>query len=173
VSKMESALLIPFPETEATVSPHREELDPSATIGIPAHVTLLSPFLDPDEIDETVEDRLRTLFRARDPFQVTFKRTRRFPDVLWLAPSPPGPFRSLTRTLCAEFPPLQPYGGRFTADEATPHLTVGDGMHELDMDDIAALLRPGLPIHAMATEAWLMVGSDEHWELRSRYPLIG
>src|SRR5437660_989822 len=46
----ESALLIPVPEAEPLVGQWRLEHDPSARAGVPPHVTLLYPFLPPDDI---------------------------------------------------------------------------------------------------------------------------
>jgi hypothetical protein len=43
----ESALLIPVPAAEPTVQRWRERLDPACRLGVPAHVTLLYPFVAP------------------------------------------------------------------------------------------------------------------------------
>jgi hypothetical protein len=42
---MQSALLLPVPAAEAAVGPYRALLDPSARDGVPAHITVLYPFL--------------------------------------------------------------------------------------------------------------------------------
>ena len=46
----DSAVVIPVPEAEAVVGPHRARLDPFAAWGVPAHVTVLAPFVPPHAI---------------------------------------------------------------------------------------------------------------------------
>jgi hypothetical protein len=41
----ESALIIEVPAAEAVVGRHRSELDANAALGIPAHITVLAPFM--------------------------------------------------------------------------------------------------------------------------------
>lgn len=61
-----SALVGLVPEADDLVKPFRDRYDPSAASGMPAHMTLLSPFKPFNEVGETV---LRDLRRC-------FKRTR-------------------------------------------------------------------------------------------------
>jgi hypothetical protein len=48
--EMQSALLLAVPAAEAAAGPHRARLDASARDGVPAHITVLYPFLPPAEI---------------------------------------------------------------------------------------------------------------------------
>ena len=43
----ESALLVAVPAAEPAVAAHRSRLDTSAAVGVPAHITVLYPFLPP------------------------------------------------------------------------------------------------------------------------------
>lgn len=86
-------------EAEPLVGHWRRRFDSSASAGIPAHVTVLFPFLDIDRITTAVIGDLRTLIGARSPFTVRFDECRRFPEVLYLAPTPDQPFRALTMAL--------------------------------------------------------------------------
>jgi len=45
-----SAVLVPVPEAERVVSHHRARLDAAAAAGVPAHVTVLYPFVPPSAI---------------------------------------------------------------------------------------------------------------------------
>ena len=45
-----SAVLVQVPEAERVVSRHRARLDAAATAGVPAHVTVLFPFVPPAAI---------------------------------------------------------------------------------------------------------------------------
>jgi hypothetical protein len=42
----DSAIIMPVPEVEAVVGPLRLQYDALARLGIPAHITLLYPFVD-------------------------------------------------------------------------------------------------------------------------------
>ena len=46
------------PEAESLVGNYRQRLDASAVWGVPAHVTVLLPFIAPHEVDEQVIARL-------------------------------------------------------------------------------------------------------------------
>jgi 2'-5' RNA ligase superfamily len=88
----ESALLVTVPAAEPTVARHRSRLDTSAAVGVPAHITVLYPFLPPDLIDADTHATLARLFASVPGFRFTLDRTRWFPGpVLWLAPSDPAP----------------------------------------------------------------------------------
>lgn len=50
----ESCLLVPVPEAELAVGRLRRRLDQSAAWGVPAHVTILYPFVLPGEMTSTV-----------------------------------------------------------------------------------------------------------------------
>ena len=93
----ESALVVLVPEVEPLVKPFRDQYDPSAAAGVPAHITLLYPFKAPDEIDETVLRDLRGFFRRFVPFRFSFASIRRYPDaVLYLAPALLKMFRTVS-----------------------------------------------------------------------------
>jgi hypothetical protein len=100
-----SGLIIEVPEAEPAVAAHRERLDASAPLGIPAHITLLFPFMPPGTIGPPTLAGLEHLFAGIGRFRFRLERTDWFgDDVLWLAPSDPGPFRALTSRIYAAFP---------------------------------------------------------------------
>src|SRR6188474_1156057 len=103
----------------------RQHHDPMAPLGVPAHVTVLYPFLPSAELTPAVRRRIARLTRDVRPFEVRFERTGRFPGVVWLAPEPAEPFVALTELLAGAFPEYPPYGGAH--DEIVPHLTLGLG----------------------------------------------
>jgi 2'-5' RNA ligase superfamily len=125
VTASESAVLVPFPEAERVVSPHRSRLDGAAALGVPAHVTVLYPFVPPPAITPSVVDALAVAVASVSAFGCEFGATEWFgEEVLWLAPRPDAPFLALTRAVCAAFPGYRPYGGAHA--DPVPHLTVGD-----------------------------------------------
>ncbi|MGI8591474.1 MAG: 2'-5' RNA ligase family protein [Nakamurella sp.] len=76
---------------------HRLHLDAAATWGVPAHVTVIYPFVDPAALDEHAIAALAAAVKSVSAFDCCFPRTRWFgDDVLWLDPVPSQPFRDLT-----------------------------------------------------------------------------
>jgi len=173
----ESALLVTVPAAEPAVARHRSRLDTSAAVGVPAHLTVLYPFLPPDLIDADVRATLTRLFASVPGFRFTLDRTRWFPDpVLWLGPSDPVPFCALIERVAAAFPSCPPYGGRVA--EVIPHLTIGDGGSRADLEAAEAEVRPHLPIEAEATSVTLMTGpspgsvpATARWQTVAMFPL--
>ena len=168
---MESALLVPVAAAEPVVGRWRERLDPSAAWGVPAHITVMYPFIDPRDIDAHLVDRLREMFAGIPPFRFSLVGVRWFQrSVVWLAPEPSQPFRSLTAAVMTEWPALEPYGGAF--DEVVPHLTVGETATVEPLLEAATVVEASLPIPCEATTVDLMVGSEEvRWRTLARSPL--
>lgn len=163
----ETAVVVLVPEAEPLVAPWRERYDPSAADGMPAHVTLLYPF-----IDTTGGEGLGTLAKIAakaQAFDVTFAATARFGEqVLFLDPEPDGPLRALIATLAETFG-LQPYGGTIPLAEVKPHLTVVDGRPDV-MDEADAALRAALPIRTRVTAITLME-LGRRWHTRASFHL--
>src|SRR5262249_62369631 len=115
----------PCPAAEPAVAEHRAKLDSSARDGVPAHVTVLYPFLSPALLDDAVLASLAQLFAGVPPFAFTLDRVAWFGDaVVYLGPADPAPFRALTDLAFAGFPSCPPYGGEHA--EVVPHLTIRD-----------------------------------------------
>lgn len=173
----ESALLVTVPAAERAVARHRNRLDTSAAVGVPAHITVLYPFLPPDLIDAGTHATLTRLFASVPGFRFTLDRTRWFPDpVLWLGPSDPAPFSTLIELVVAAFPSCPPYGGGVA--EVIPHLTIGDGAPRAELEAAEAEVRGHLPIEAEATEVTLMTGPSPgfappaaRWRSLATFPL--
>jgi 2'-5' RNA ligase superfamily protein len=167
-----SALIVPVPEAEPLVGPWREQYDDSARTGVPAHVTLLFPFLPPEEITPADLDRLAALFITVPGTRFRLVAVRRFSrGVLYLAPEPEAFFRDLTIRVWALYPDQPPYGGMF--NHVVPHLTVAQVEDHGLLDRIEAAVASGLPVEAHATEVWLMVqGEADRWQPGHRFALL-
>jgi 2'-5' RNA ligase superfamily len=166
-----SAIVVLVPEAEHLVDALRARHDPAAALGVPAHVTVLFPFVSPVN-DDTIR-RVAEIASRHAPFATTFGTVERFPGlVVWLRPEPSEPFSALIDGFVAEFPDWPPYGGAVA--EPIPHLTVADGV---DADTAAALeaeLESGLPLTSRVTELTLLVGDDaQRWTLARTWPLGG
>jgi 2'-5' RNA ligase len=121
----QSALIVKIPEAEPLVGALRDRFDPVARLGVPAHVTILYPFMAPEFITGTVLHSLGMIASATRAFDCQFRATGRFPDALYLAPTPARDFIALTIRVAEAFPECPPYGGKFGT--IAPHLTVARG----------------------------------------------
>jgi 2'-5' RNA ligase len=170
----QSGLVVPVAAATATVAPWRERLDPAAVHGVPAHVTVLFPFAPPASIGPVHLQRLSHIFSMARPFDFALTGVGWFGEtVVYLTPEPAAPFVALTERVVAAFPEHPPYEGEF--DAIVPHLTIGDRGSPVELRRAAAAVAPALPIHARATEVWLMVGAPVPgaWQVRTRFPLGG
>jgi 2'-5' RNA ligase len=167
----QSALLVPVPAAEVLVGPARLEHDPVAAAGVPAHVTLIVPWVDPDILsadDRVVPDLARELAHVK-AFDFELTGVRWFDErVLWLSPEPVEPFLELTGRLAARFR-TPPWAGKFS--EVVPHLTVAHAGTGGPLDQVAEGLAAQLPAPCRADEVWAMVGDGPSWRVHARVPL--
>ncbi|MDP3658802.1 2'-5' RNA ligase family protein [Phenylobacterium sp.] len=165
-----SGLVLAVPQADAAVGRWRRRHDPAARAGMPAHVTLVYPFIAASERDAGVITTLTDLFAAEPKFELSFERLGRFADALWLAPEPDAPVRRLIGTLAQAFPGYAPYGGAF--DAATPHLTIARGERRI-LDGVAAAYRARSmgPINCRLTAASLYIRDGRGWRLTHRFDL--
>lgn len=169
----ESALVILVPEAEDLVGRYRMKYDHAAAVGVPAHITLLWPFIPPTLI--TVGDRkqLTELFSSYPRFETSLAEVQRFPDVLYLAPEPNDKIFKLIQLIAAKFPEYPPYGGQF--DEVIPHLTIAQSDDAELLKKIHREISPAahqsLPIHKKVTEISLLEQSIGYWKQTQTFPL--
>ncbi|HVN13136.1 MAG TPA: 2'-5' RNA ligase family protein [Kineosporiaceae bacterium] len=166
----ETALVVVADAAEPAVARWRSTYDGSASAGIPAHVTLLYPFLPLAEVTPDVMRHVRRIVAAEPAFEVTFACLGRFSgSVLWLAPEPAEPFRRLTYALWDAWPQTPPYGGLF--EEVTPHLTVAEDAEPDVLDEITAEIAQALPLSMPVTHAQLLGVRDGRWTRQATFPL--
>jgi 2'-5' RNA ligase superfamily len=148
-------LLVEVPAAEAAVGRHRERLDANASLGIPAHITVLSPFMPPHMISPLVLAELEQVFASIPRFHFQLAAAGWFGDeVLWLAPADPAPFHALTDGVYQAFPAFPPFGGQY--DQVIPHLTVGLGRPVNELRAAERSVQAQLPIEADVTAVTLM-----------------
>lgn len=169
-----TAVIVAVPEAEAVVAEHRRRFDQSAAWGVPAHVTVLFPFVAPADLDDAVFARLSDALAAVPAFGCVFARCRWFEqEVLWLAPEPDAPLRALTEAVCRAFPMHLPYGGKH--HDVVPHLTVGErrmgSLSALRVAESAVLAR--LPVHSSVDRVLLIAGAEAagSWRTLREIPL--
>ena len=156
-----TALIVPVPEAVPRVSELRLEHDPTAALGVPAHITILFPFAPPDAVDEPSVADVLAPFRA---FHFELASLEHFDDdVTYLAPRPAQPFSDLIDAVAARWPEHPPYEG--TVDTVLPHLTIGYRRLDVSIE---------LPIACVAREVVLIEEDDEgRWRTRRRFALQG
>ncbi|MFE7604752.1 2'-5' RNA ligase family protein [Brachybacterium paraconglomeratum] len=132
----ETALLLPVPGAERAVAEHRRRLDSAAADGIPAHLTVLHPFVPLDALRARDHDRLEALFADEPPISYAGRRTGWFGgQVLYIALDDASPVRRLTEQVVAAFPDHPPYGGAIPLEDVMPHLTIG---HDRPLSELLA-----------------------------------
>ena len=168
-----SALIVRVPEAEALAGALRERFDASARVGVPAHITLVYPFVEAERIDAAVLAHIRTALEGALAFDFTLTRADRFPATAWLAPEPAAPFIALIERLVAAFPAFPPFGGEFA--DIVPHLTVAHG----DADDAAHVharlteaLRAQGPVRSRCREVVLFEPIGGRWSERQAFALV-
>ena len=166
-------MVVPVPEVQPLVGEFREQLDRPAAEGVPAHVTVLYPFLPPDLIGPQELRRLAAAVASVRRFAVTFRRIAWFGDTdAWLAPEPAAGFRALTAAVTAAFPGYPPYRGEYGI-EPVPHLTLGTGDAPDRLRMAAAAVAARLPVDAAIGVCHLLQGrtGPGAWQQRAALPL--
>ncbi|MGW1239684.1 2'-5' RNA ligase family protein [Streptomyces bobili] len=162
-----SGLIVRIPEAEPAVRAWRDQLDPSARAGVPAHVTVLFPFLHESRIDSSVLTAVGEVIGRHRPFEARLERCGRFPEILYLVPEPDIPFRRLTEAIADRWPETPPFGGQF--DEVVPHLTIAQGQDDAVLEDAETDLRSRLPVTARVSSVDLMIHDGTRWQQRASF----
>ncbi len=171
-----SAIIIEIPQAEDYISHWRNLHDPTTKWGVPAHITLLFPFIVPTELTEADKTLLGEVVATVEPFSIELDSLGEFPGVLWLNPNPVHRIVRFTHVLWEAFPQAPPYGGAF--DKIHPHVTVAmtvdEESHAELRAEINAELAPNLPIIVPVTHVTLSIPEENGAWRRSRfYPLKG
>jgi 2'-5' RNA ligase len=147
----------------------RREFDRSAALGVPAHITILYPWLPAAELSTAARDQLRSIVRETPVFGVRFARVRRWPEVAYLEPEPAEPFATLTARVAARYPGFPPYAGAIA--DVVPHLTLVENA-EGPLDEVAIRAARHLPFERVVRSLEVLIeGTDGRWRARWRLPL--
>ena len=167
-STAESALVILTP-LPAAIERIRQRYDPAAALGVPAHVTIMYPFLPPADITGGVNQELKALAGQHPRFRYRLGGLLDWPDdVLVLAADPASAFHALT-TAVHDIWGLDPYAGQIPIDEIVPHVTVGRGLPVTARRQLADLSMEGFTdANAAALHLLLRQGM---WTIGTGYAL--
>ncbi|MFV5998024.1 2'-5' RNA ligase family protein [Streptomyces sp. NPDC056231] len=165
----QTGLIVKIPEVEPAVRAWRERLDPSAQAGVPAHVTVLFPFLEESRTDALVHSAIADTLNSHRAFDLRFERSGHLPEVLYLVPEPDTQLRQLTQAIADRWPETPPYGGRFT--DIIPHLTVAQCQEAAVLEEVETDLLSKLPITAHVSSVELVVHDGTAWQERASFAL--
>jgi 2'-5' RNA ligase len=169
---LRSALIVNVAEAEGLVSELRGRYDPSATDGVPAHITILFPFREPTAISSDDILTLKRTFLSHPSFAFSLTEIGRWPRTTFLTPKPVEPFIELTNAVAGAFPSYPLYEGKY--ESVIPHLTVADGSAHGAAEAEArlrVLLREHVPVLARCNEIELIEDISGIWKLRHRFQL--
>ena len=166
-----TGLVVPVPAAEDLLAAVGRRHPDAARSGVPAHVTVLFPFLPPEKIDDGTLRTLRELFEQHPPMPVRFTECRRRAEFVYLRPEPTDGLRRLLDHARREWPDVIPYEGAF--GEVEPHLTVSIRTGEDTAARIHAESGSALPIEAQLREGWLISSREQQWTVQERFPLAG
>lgn len=158
--RMDSALVIPV-SLPARLERERRRHVPSAALGVPAHVTLLYPFIASSDLTDHDRRQIAGILDEHPAFEYRLGRVRAWPTALYLEVQPEVAFVRLVRALVSTYPAWVPYGGAFPY---VPHVTVAD----LPATDSPRIADPRRPLHRRAEHANLIV-QDEAGRWRTRW----
>jgi 2'-5' RNA ligase len=150
-------LIIPPPKVQTFAFSLRELYDTEWFNRVPAHITLLYPFVPSDQVDATAA-RLRTICADFPPFELTLDQYGSFEDALFLEPSNPGPILELYQHLAHTFPEYPIYEGEY-ADDFRPHMTLARFENPEDAETIELPPTPNFTF--IVNRLHLYLGSPE------------
>ncbi len=120
----ESTLAILVAAAEPLVRDYRARHDHSASEGMPAHVTIIWPFMHPDDLSAQIIGRIEEILARSEPIAFSLASVEQFNrQALYLRPQPDGAIRALIQAVLEAFPDYPPYRGMY-GTSVTPHLTV-------------------------------------------------
>lgn len=168
----DTALVVAVPEAEPAVGEWRLVLDPSADQGVPAHITVLFPFVPAAELDDDTLRLVEAVCAGHEPFEFTLAEVRWFgEELVYLAPQPEERFRHITAAVFDAFPAHPPYEGMH--EDTVPHLTLGQEGPMEEMRRAAQEVAEALPIRSRAEAVDLIVLEAGIWGSRAQFPLGG
>jgi hypothetical protein len=141
-------------------------------VHVPAHVTILAPFMPPEAVTRTVLEQAQVALSEVPAFSFCLSRVGRFPATAYLVPEPDAPFIALTRSLVRKFPEYPPFGGEF--DSIVPHLTVAHGSAseaETVAVELAAAMNAYAPIKSHCASVLLLENSSGIWKQMHAFAL--
>ena len=125
-----TGLVIPVPAADGLLELVEARHPGSVRQGVPAHVSLLYPFVGVAELSDRDTEVLRELFLEQEPMRVVFGECYRRGGFVALRPSPLEGLTELTNRTRRRWPDVVPYEGLY--GDVEPHLTVALRRDQVD-----------------------------------------
>src|ERR1051325_816580 len=151
-------LLLVTPDAEPLVGQWRSEHDSAARFGVPAHVTVRTPFLPP----EHWRDPEVSLLERFLPIEVTLARLENRPGALVIIVEPDGELREITAAATSAWPTLAPHKGN--RPDLAYHMTVVRTADERIRRQASEDIAPRLPRTVTGTEMWALTETPKGLE---------
>lgn len=145
-------------EIQAIAVPLLRRYAPDTLTRVPAHLTVLYPFVAYEQLDAACAQLEQVCARIA-PFEVTLAGYAEFPGVIYMPPRNPQPIKQLFRAIYGHFPDCPPYGGAF-GDELTPHMTVGEFESQEEQRAARVTMPRYAPITFQARRVHVLYGID-------------
>ena len=149
-------LLLITPDADPVVGTWRAEHDSASRHGIPAHVTVRSPFLPPDHWADPTLSRLKTFL----PMPLTLARLEDRPGALVIVVEPDDHLRELRAATTQAWPTLPPH--KENHRPFAYHMTVVRTPDARVRSNAGEALAPHLPLVVTGTEMWAACKAPEN-----------
>lgn len=122
---LSTAVVIFMPhEVQQVATPIMRQYTLESLIRVPAHITLMFPFVPYEALDAAVPTVQAVCARIQ-PFDITLAGCGQFPGVIFMQPADPQPIKAVFRQLLDAFPLYLPYEGAY-GNDLHPHVTVAE-----------------------------------------------
>ena len=149
----------------------RDASDQMAVRGVPAHVTILFPFVPAASLGREERAALIDISARRSAFVVRFDAVEQRDAMVWLVPSDQAPFLELTAAVGRRWPEHRPYGG--IHDVLIAHLTLVENDDRTVREEAVSLAREIGPFEAVAGELRVITESNAGtWRTKWRLPFV-
>ena len=169
---METAIVVPVEGAELLLSGAAAAFGFDRPPGMPAHVTLLYPFVDAERLSVGHAHQAQRALSNVQPFGCSFSSIGRFDDppvAIFLEPKPVEQFSAMVEALVAAFPEFPPYGG--TVEEVIPHLTLVETADRNLWAEVEEWVRPQLPVRTSVQGFSIYVRTETGWVERFQLSL--
>lgn len=169
---METAIIVPVEGAELLLAAAATVFGFDRPPGVPAHVTLLYPFVDAERLLVGHAHEAQRALSDVQPFECSFSSIGRFDDppvAIYLEPKPVEQFSAMIEALIAAFPKFPPHGG--AVEEVVPHLTIVESADRNLGAEVEEWVKPHLPVRTSVQGFSIYTQTDTGWVERFKLPL--
>jgi len=141
-----------------------------AGLGVPAHVTLLYPFVEAAALSTEIRRTIESIASGHPSFSFALSGPFQWPDTVYATVDPGERFLAIHRELTTAFPGYPIYGR--AGFELIPHVTIGESQSVDDPSILGDTSWTDLPVDRLATGLEVIAeGADQQWRTVWTLPL--